>query len=174
MTSPSHTVLLSQQDQRRIEVAKDAFQSLWQRGQQQRIEEFWQVFPESLRGAALSELLPLEFSLRRAAGDTVTPEEFAERFPEHAELIAELFDQSAASDKTPAGSSQQVETSNIGQTLLVGREQDRFKPAPATNRGDAKSVPEQMGRYRIERELGRGGMGPFTWRTMGNWIARSR
>ena len=159
MISPSHTVLLNQQDQRRIEVAKDAFQSSWQSGQQQRIEEFWQVFPESLRGAALSELVPLEFSLRRAAGDTVTPEEFAERFPEHAELIAELFDQPAACDKTPPGGSQKVETSNIGQTLLVGREQDRPKSLPAMKGGNSKSVPEQMGRYRIERELGRGGMG---------------
>ena len=159
MTSPSHTALLSQQDQRRIDVAKDAFQSSWQSGRQQRIEEFWQVFPESLRLAALSELLPLEFSLRRAVGDTIMPAEFAERFPEHVELIAELFDQPAPPEKTPSGSSPKVETSNIGQTLLVEREPERPKPAPGTKGGHAKSVPEQLGRYRIERELGRGGMG---------------
>ncbi len=56
-----------------------------------------------------------------------------------------------------ANPSVKAETSDLGATLLMGNEQKSHKPAKRLSA--AKSVPAQFGRYRIERELGRGGMG---------------
>ena len=58
----------------------------------------------------------------------------------------------ALSDAAP-----KVETTGFGQTLLVNSETDRA--ATEKPGGDSMTVPEQFGRYRIERELGRGAMG---------------
>ena len=71
-------------------------------------------------------------------------------------MIAELFDQPAPLENTPSGDSLKAETSNFGQTLLVERGHEHYLPASKADA--AKSIPEQFGRYRIERELGRGGM----------------
>ena len=66
---------------------------------------------------------------------------------------------SAASDSTPSGSGPQVETSALDGTVLEGRGRDHSESAAGASGDDSKNVPEQFGRYRIERELGRGGMG---------------
>ncbi len=62
-------------------------------------------------------------------------------------------------ESLPSGSGPKVETSGYGPTVLEGRGQERFDAAAKSTSHDAKSVPEKIGRYRIERELGRGGMG---------------
>ena len=160
---PSRTGSLSEQDQRRIDIAKDAFQLSLQSGRQPRIEEFLPFVPEDLLSALLPELLLVEFRFRRVAGDAFSSAEYVARFPELAGIISELFDQSAPSGSAPSGgtpsSGTKAETGRDGQTLMVGRGLDRSKNAAETTGGDSKTVPEQFGRYRIERELGRGGMG---------------
>lgn len=163
MTSPSPTEPLSEQDQRRIDIARDAFQSSLQSGRQPRVEDFLPFVSDSLQAMLLPELLLVEFHFRRVAGNAFSPAEYVARFPEQAEMIAELFDRSAPSGCVPAegtpGSVPKVETGRDGQTQLVERGHDRSKSEAEATGGSSKALPEQFGRYRIERELGRGGMG---------------
>lgn len=62
-------------------------------------------------------------------------------------------------DSQSSGSGSKVETSAYAATVLDGRSQERSEASPKPKSHDGKAVPEQFGRYRIERELGRGGMG---------------
>lgn len=158
MTSPLQPESLSEEDRRRISVAKDAFQSSLQSGRQPRIEDFLSFVSEGLASSLLPELLLAEFRFRRVAGDSITPAQYSARFPKHSELILKLLEDSISSSGT-VSSRQKVETSRDGQTVLVGRGAGVSQTAQTPSTIDVKTVPEDFGRYRIERELGRGGMG---------------
>src|SRR6516162_931857 len=76
------------------------------------------------------EALADEFARRCRNGETPSIDEYAERYPELADEIRELF---------PA------------VTLL-----EQWNPKPA---GPPRDVPTQLGEFRLLREVGRGGMG---------------
>ena len=150
---------LSERERCLIDVVKDSYQSSRQSGQVVCIEDLWQSFPESMQLIALAELLLLEFRLRRAADDTFSLADYSQRFPGQSVLIADLFAQDAASDSTPATIARLVETTDFAETLIVGLSPDQPNFPKVTVTLDEKLVPQQFGRYQIERELGRGGMG---------------
>ncbi|HZT83426.1 MAG TPA: protein kinase [Gemmataceae bacterium] len=93
--------------------------------------------PSSSSGRHPVELLAEEFAQRYRHGERPTLREYAERYPEYAEDIRELF---------PA-------------LLAV----ERLKPgtADATGElGNTAALPlDRLGDYRVLREVGRGGMG---------------
>ncbi|MDB4534577.1 tetratricopeptide repeat protein, partial [Vicingaceae bacterium] len=86
------------------------------------------------------ELLAEEFLARYRSGETPTPSEYAEQYPEFSKQIRELF-----------------------PTLLM---MENFSPQKAgstdpglTREEDQGPMPEHLGEYRILRMIGRGGMG---------------
>src|SRR5262245_12402806 len=81
---------------REVEATYQRFESAWQAGQRPAIEDHLGVLPGPAWTALLGELLELELSYRRRAGEIVRPEEFRQRFPEHAALIESVFRDSAA------------------------------------------------------------------------------
>ena len=58
--------------------------------------------PESERLTLLRQLLPLEFEYRQQSGETPTREEYRTRFPDHGELIDEVFRHSSTTAVSPA------------------------------------------------------------------------
>src|SRR6266542_3404093 len=80
---------------RQIEAAYQRFESAWRAGQRPSIEDHLGSLPEPARTVLLPELLELELSCRRRAGETMHPEEYLQRFPEHAALIESIFREEA-------------------------------------------------------------------------------
>ena len=158
--SPLDTMPFSEADLRRINVAIDTFRLRWESGQRPQIEPLWRPLPESLRAAALVELLRIEFRFRQAAGETLSTSDYIGRFPEFAEVISRLIDQvtrtTTAFEKTVtiANSNAQAETSVSAEPSSQSKPRGNEKTEV-----DIKNVPENFGRYKILSELGRGGMG---------------
>ncbi|MEK6233424.1 MAG: hypothetical protein N2C14_01830 [Planctomycetales bacterium] len=67
------------------------FQSAWENDESPRIESWLEKIDASGRGPLLKLLLESEFRIRRNRGETPNLEEYQERFPEEAEMIAALI-----------------------------------------------------------------------------------
>ena len=79
-----------------VEATFHRFESALRAGQRPAIEDHQGGLPGPAWSALLGELLELELSYRRRAGEIVRPEEYRQRFPQHATLIGDIFRDSAA------------------------------------------------------------------------------
>ena len=123
----------------------DRFEAAWEAGEPPRIEEVLGQIAEAYRPALLRDLLAAELHARRRLGEQPTPAEYAARCPEHAERISDVF--------------LDLELCETPKTALdqpVGRASDTD---PGGEPAGAAGCPQRLGGYRIESELGRGGMG---------------
>jgi serine/threonine protein kinase len=119
----------------RIDEVCDRFDSAWKAGQRPRIEEYLGDTSQPERSFLLRELLRVELAHRRRGYDTLVPDEYRRRFPDHADLIQAVFDEDAAFSE---------------QSLSTGRN--------AITRGEVNQ-PKHLGRYRITGKLGEGAFG---------------
>jgi serine/threonine protein kinase len=132
----------------RIDQICDRFEGGWQSGLRPRVEDHIGEIAEAYRGALLCELLAVELDARRRRGERPTPAEYEARCPEHAELILNLF--AAAELSKPLHHRQ------------FGEPTDRSSATEAKDEPGCDGVgenPPRLSGFRIERELGRGGMG---------------
>src|SRR5262249_57362549 len=67
---------------RRIDEIANRFEVAWNTGQRPRIEDFIGAVPEAERAALVRELVALEMSCRRQAGEAVQEEYYRARFPD--------------------------------------------------------------------------------------------
>jgi serine/threonine protein kinase len=121
----------------RLERVCDRFEADWRTGQP-RIEDYLAGWQGEQRLALLRELVALDLLYRRRRGEECRAANYRGRFPELSAdwLAAALAGQlSAPEQRTTA-------------------EQERTPPT-----AEDAEVPPQVGRYRIEGEVGRGGMG---------------
>ena len=125
--------LLFLRERERIDRLADGFEGAFKAGDDPRIEDYLRNYPE-IRRRLLAELLAVELELRRARGEQPTPEEYCERFPRDGDVIAAQL--------TPA-----ADLSSTSSWFL-DRELEKDEPAP-----------QRLGRYAIQRLLGRGGYG---------------
>jgi hypothetical protein len=79
---------------REVEAAYQRFESAWRAGGRPPIEDHLGSLPGPARAVLLRELLELELAGRRRAGETVRPEEYRRRFPEHTALVWAVFQES--------------------------------------------------------------------------------
>ena len=125
------------------------FEEAWRAGQSPRIEEYVTRATADAFEAALRELVAVEIDLRRAAGESVGREEYHRRFPAHAEAINAAF--------------ALIENRTSPSEVLPDTESLLSSHGPETD-GATKSlriqpVLERLGRFQIERQLGRGAFG---------------
>ncbi|MFI5454982.1 MAG: serine/threonine-protein kinase PknK [Isosphaerales bacterium] len=123
----------------------DRFEAAWEAGEQPRIEDDLGQIAEAYRPALLRDLLAAELNARRRLGEQPTPTDYAARCPEHAERILDLF-----------LDLELLETPKTGLEQLVGRWGDTDAGSEPARAADSL---QRLGGYRIDCELGRGGMG---------------
>src|SRR5262249_19030860 len=76
---------------KRVDHASDLFEDAWKSGRRPRIEEYLAGISGRERVEVFRELLGLELTYRRLAGEEPAPEEYCKRFPDCAELIHGVF-----------------------------------------------------------------------------------
>ncbi len=124
----------------------DRFEGAWGRGEAPRLEDYLGAVAEPDRPALLRELLAADLNARRRRGERPTPAEYAARCPEHARRIIDLFPAVERSERL----------NPPGMDRPTGWSDDTGAGDAPWGAGDR---PMRMGHYRLERELGRGGMG---------------
>ena len=137
-----------------LRVLKEDQRRRWSRGERLPVEVYREQVPtlrEDTEG--FLDLVYHEFVLREERGERPDLEEYCRRFPEHVDALSrllalhrELAAKSAASGATIS-------------THLLPPAQSTTEPVAALPTARRDKLPEQFGRYRILRLLGRGGMG---------------
>ena len=141
-----------------LEAICDRFESDWQAGRAPQIEPLLADVGAGERQALLRELMQIELWWRRDETPPPQESEYRSRFPGAIAIVAdgfEQFEQRQLSVETMAvpGEMTVSEQPDDFQTQVEdGSERDRVRLAPGAPK-------RQFGRYRVLRELGRGGMG---------------
>lgn len=134
-----------------IEMVKIELERQWSKGRRSVVEAYLTSYPELGTAATVPvALIQLEFELRKEHGAPSGPDLIDRRFPgRRAEL--EHLEQLARQAEGAGSAARQVARDSLVDPNSTLND-DRVVVMPA-------SLPEQFGRYRILRKLGRGGMG---------------
>jgi serine/threonine protein kinase/tetratricopeptide (TPR) repeat protein len=138
MTDPKRSPSLPPGLAVRINPVCDRFEEQWLAGAAPRLEEFLALVDEPDRPALLRELLDLELHYRCWRDERPTAEEYRQRLPKHAEVIASIF----------------AATGLLPNTLLQTEDS-----AASTGGGGPPPGAVSVPGYEILGELGRGAMG---------------
>ncbi len=131
------------------ELVKIDLEHQWRAGRRPRLEEYLRRFPElGDPGAVAPDLIQAEYEVRKQFGDPADLADFRRRFPRQADELGRLLSEARAviSDAElvrPAGDTKPPQAT----------------PPPSGPRPAPAELAGQFGRYRIDRLLGRGGMG---------------
>ena len=130
---PDPETQLEYHHRQEIDRIADEFESEFRNGQRPSIEAYLEKQPELLRSQLFKELLALDIEFRLAANDQPTTQEYNNRFPQLRDVVEKVF---SAVDV--------YLTTKLDSSIEVASEE---------------SIPDQLGRYVIKRQLGRGGFG---------------
>ena len=114
------------------------FEAEWKAGAKPSLRDYLEQAGDASIADLFRDLLQLDISFRRAAGDELALEDYVAQFPEHRLIVNDLFETNAGERGTAAEGSRLTDVA--GQTPLA-------------------VAMEQLGDYRLVREIGRGGMG---------------
>jgi serine/threonine protein kinase/tetratricopeptide (TPR) repeat protein len=150
----------------------DRFEATWRAGRRPRISEFLGDVLEPERTAVLRQLLVLDLRLRHELGERPTPEAYRMDLPGQTGLIESVFRYLTATGPAGGGEPAGIRDGDdrapadpdATLTYSVGRGDGRVGPwidPEQHNRLHDAFAPGGIlqGRYRIDHELGRGGMG---------------
>jgi WD40 repeat protein len=148
-----------------VDRACDRFEAAWQAaraGDRPRLEDYLAAAPEPLRSALLRELLALELAYRKKNGERPEPADYADRFPNHVQVIRNAFGEDAppevATDPSVPTSPRSTRPDRPGTASFPTGDGKATTPAPG-GRGDVGTGGPAFGDYELLDTLGTGGMG---------------
>lgn len=140
-----------------VELVKIDLERRWQIGQPRRLEEYLQAYPElGTPETTPVDLVQAEYEVCCQFGANLGLADFARRFPRQVEQLRPL----PPPDRVAPAS---VETPRTRYSTVRPQSPNSLAPPPAAVAVPvataAAELPEQFGRYRIDKKLGQGGMG---------------
>ena len=126
----------------------ERFETALSAGDDASIEAAIEEAPDPIRAALLAELIAVEVEHRQLQGEAPTSGEYLQRFPYDGPPIGSVF-ADVGDEPLPAEYDQTI----VGTQSIL---RDDTQPAVERSLGD---MPEEFGRYQIEKVLGEGGMG---------------
>ena len=143
------------------EMVKIDLERRWQRGAAKPLEEYLAEFPElGTVESAPTELIFAEYRARRGTPNPGKLSDYTRRFPRQADDLMALAESNPSSltGTAPISSArygQGPSTDDLTHATSLPRPSTHSDSGPAAT----SRLPEQFGRYRVIRQLGRGGMG---------------
>jgi serine/threonine protein kinase len=116
----------------------ERFEAEWKAGSKPSLRDYLEQAGDASIADVFRDLLQLDIAFRRAAGEELPLEDYIAQFPEYRLLVNDLFE-------TQVGGSRTAQE--------TGRQGDFTGMLPP------RKPTEQLGGYRLLREIGRGGMG---------------
>jgi serine/threonine-protein kinase len=151
-----------------LEALIKRFELAWQAGARPSIEQYLSDAPLD-RTLVLRELVHADLEYRLRAGDAARVEEYLERFPELLADTGELIELVAAEYRYRQHLNQQPTASEFVErfpqygealkSILQGGTRETVETVATPGRAPRQPLPESEGRYRVEGEVARGGMG---------------
>jgi hypothetical protein len=128
------------------------FEEQHRAGQSPRIEDFFVQIEDSARRHLLRELLRVEVELRRRAGQTPQADDYRPRFPDHADLVEEVLDETinkSAADQSSERSVPEKERHSDHDSILCQSRGSPSSPAGCGRADRPLSDRTQIGQRRI-------------------------
>jgi serine/threonine protein kinase/formylglycine-generating enzyme required for sulfatase activity len=135
-------------ERRQIDQLCDEFESDWRDGKSPRIEDFLSRIEKPSHKRLILDLVQLEVELRFEAGETPDQLEYQQRFPDHTDAV-----EAALQRGLSAGNSRSL------ADTVVRKNQGDSTHGRGRQDPEQRAVPTMVGRYRIDRVLGKGGFG---------------
>jgi WD40 repeat protein/serine/threonine protein kinase len=138
----------------RVDLVCDRFEQAWIAGKQPKLEDFLGESTEPERSALLKELLALELTYRKKLGETVTADAYMARFPDHSDLVVDLFRQQTAAEAID--SPVKPDASTLPTTIIGDGE---ASSSITSSDVDAGAKIRYFGDYDLLEKVAQGGMG---------------
>ncbi|HBJ37654.1 MAG TPA: serine/threonine protein kinase, partial [Planctomycetaceae bacterium] len=159
---------IDQQPADSVDRLQQQFEQQWQSGQQPRIEDFLPRIDTDSRGLLVQRLVAIEIRFRSAACEAVSVDQYLSRLSDFAEPISRAFAASVATvptgvdqslqDTRPFADPDATDVQEVSPTPVDETLAGAFPPSPEVM-SHATNAGLQFGRYRVVRELGKGGFG---------------
>jgi serine/threonine protein kinase/tetratricopeptide (TPR) repeat protein len=140
-----------------LELIKLDLKRQWQAGTQAVVEDYLSRYPElGSPDQVPFELIQAELEARKENNSPVTCNDLTARFPTHADRLRDLEStQATPSNVGPGDSTPGQAEPTAAHTIMP----QAPRPMTARNLSLDDAVPQEFGRYRILKTIGKGGMG---------------
>jgi predicted Ser/Thr protein kinase len=150
-----------------IEMVKIDLRRRWERGRRVIVEAYLKTYPElGTADTVPVDLLLAEHQVRRQSGSRARLEEYVRRFPRQAEELRRRLEPAQNDGAGSEAAHATKPTMSLPPDAGAQAEHDtkptvsqRSDTHSSAHPSGAPALPEQFGRYRIIKQIGRGGMG---------------
>ena len=137
----------------------DVFEAEWSAGSSPRLEAFLSASDPAERTVLFTRLLEVELAHRGRRSEAVAVEEYMDRFPDQSAVLSKFFRRSSPEPLGSRAPSQLDPTLVSQDSQTDGSTTANVRSKQHEARDEHSNHPNLIGRYRIDKILGKGGFG---------------